>query len=214
MKRDASYHLLGADFDYTTGSITYEGDGTSTGLSIASTTTPETNEEATAIAEAEADACERYVDPYGDDVLRDQGYDISGLMRDSIQAAMVNTYSDEYIAAHVDVDAWVDENAPSFDGVDVLSDEWDEVSEERSAVWSARWEDKHSKLKEEEAGYAETGRGLLTEMFTSENVRAAQDFFIEQCGIEVPDDYQYPTAEQLNIVVDEDFVSDLDERTS
>lgn len=210
MRSSAAYGL-DAEFNRLTGEVTYEDEVGGTGLSLPSTTSPEPNALEAAIARAEEKACERYVDPYGDDPFRSQGIDIQFLMYDTIRAAQVSTYSDEHLAATKDVDTWLEEHGPSLEGVPLLSDEYERVSSERSALREERWNEKYPDLREKESANSEVWRDLSLNMFTSEHVREAQEFFIEQCGIEVSEGYEFPTPAELGITVDEEFVKQMEE---
>ena len=210
MRSSASFDL-GADFDYMTGELNYAETEGGTGLSLPSTASPEPDAVEAALADAEQSACERYVEPYGDDPLQSQGFDIKFLMYDTLSAAATSTYSEEYLAAYEDVQAWVDANGPSTSGLSVGSAQYEQASAERDALWEKRWESEHSELSDERTAITEMRRKLLKQLFTSDKVREAQDFYIHQCGIEVSDGYEYPTPDELGITVDDEYVAELEQ---
>lgn len=205
--RSSASFALGADFNYLTGEIDLpEADG-GTGLSLPSTASAEPNEREQALADAERSACAQYVDPFGDDKLESQGYDILFLMYDTVRATMAREYSDEYVAAYEAVNDWVDRNGPDLTDIEYGSDAYEEATNERSQLWDAQWEEKYADLESERESMADLSRALNLEVFTSENVRAAQEYFIERCGIEVSEGYKYPSPDELGITVDDEYAA-------
>lgn len=208
--RSSASYVLDADFNYLTGEIELPEEDGGTGLSLPSTTSADPDELQEALAEVERSRCERYVDPYGDDPLKSQGFEIQFLMYDTISATMAREYSDEYVEAYEAISDWVDTNGPNFAGLEYGSDAYDEATIERSQLWDSQWSEKYGDLVGERERIIDLSRELRLEMFTSGNVRAAQEYFIERCGIEVSVGYEYPSPADLGITVDEDYESRIE----
>ncbi len=207
---------LGADFDYFTGEFSYAGEDSGTGLSLPSTAEPEPSEFQQALTDSQASMCERYVDPYdfGDDPLVWQGYEVKSVMGSTVDAAIAPLYSDEYLRAYAEVNDYVDANARSLDSVEVLSDKWDEIVAERDQMRSERWSAEYPQLADEIDRLSELRSETSREVYTSSTVRKIQDLYIDRCDLQVADDYQYPTPEQLEIVVDEANTEQLESSQS
>ncbi|WP_430867424.1 hypothetical protein [Demequina aurantiaca] len=200
-----SASAVNTELDFLTGELVSSAEEGGTGLSLKSTSDSGSGELEAAIAESEQRECESYVDPIGD-ALSSQGFDISMLLYYTVWAASSSAVSDEYVDASRAVGAWVEENQGEIENLEVGSARYNEIVVERAAEQEEHWNDVYPELTAEREQVRAMEADARTRSRTSQMVREAQDFYIRVCGIEVPDDYVFPTPEELEIAVDQAYL--------
>lgn len=202
-------YTLDAETDSLTGDLILTDANSDTGLALPSAAASADAAVASALADAEAAMCSRYVEPYGDDPIQGQGFEIRQIMFATTLAAQSSHFSDEYKAAYRETDAFVDKNGPSLDGVEFDSAEWDAALEARSDLWNSHWAEKHSGVPDERKELMDEFKAISLSVNTSETVRAIQQMYISKCDLTVADDYEFPTPSDLGIKVDAEYQKSL-----
>lgn len=128
-----------------------------------------------AIADSKESFCDRYIDPWGEDPLESQGRQVEFVLRGTVNAAVANLYTDELLAA--------------FD---------DQYNFPEGMTIDEYWEENYSHLTKLRDTVINTRQELQAEAFTPEFVLQAQKEIISYCDITVPENYEYPTMEQLD----------------
>ena len=205
----ASY-ALDAETDPLTGELILSTDTTDIGLALPSVAASADAEVVSALDDAQAAMCSRYVEPYGDNPILSQGFEIRQIMFATARAMEASHFSDEYKAAYRETDAFVDKNGPSLDGLEFDSAEWNAAFDARSDLWNTHWSEQHSSVDDERYALREEFRSIGLEVNTAQTVRAIQDMYISKCDLTVADDYKFPTASELGIKVDSEFEESID----
>lgn len=198
--RSAASYDLDADFNSYTGELAASTEDASTGLSLKGAS-PEPDAMQVAVDQAKQDICERYVDPYGDDPLQDQGLQISTLLSNTVDAAIAPEYSNEYIDADEAVSIWVKENSTDPFSYDIGSDEYTAAWAGRSDMTTSRFASEYPDLIDTRDAINKQYRELSQASWTADMVRAGQDQYIKACDLEVAADYEYPTPAELGLTV-------------
>ena len=111
--------------------------------------------------------------------------------------AVADRFSDELIEAHRETEAWLEENGFSFPpppGKDVS-----EALDERSAAEAEHWEVEYPHLVEEHTKAEAQEVSFQMELFSEAGVREAQEALVDYCDISLPEDYTFPTPQELEI---------------
>ncbi|MCR6711941.1 MAG: hypothetical protein NVV57_04245 [Demequina sp.] len=202
-------YTLDAETDSLTGELILTDGNSDTGLALPSTAASADAAVASALDDAQAAMCSRYVEPYGDDPIQEQGFEIRQIMFATMLAAQSSYFSDEYKAAYRETDAFVDKNGPSLDGVEFDSAEWDSALDARTDLWNSHWADKHSGVADERKALIDEFKAISLSVNSSETVRAIQEMYISKCDLTVADDYEFPTPNELGIKVDAEYIKSL-----
>src|SRR5699024_2542908 len=105
--------------------------------------------------------------------------------------------SDELIEAHRETEDWLEENGFSFPpppGKDVS-----EALDERSAAEAEHWEAEYLQLVEQHTKADAKEERLQMELFSEACVRESQEARVDYCDISLPEDYTFPTPQELEI---------------
>lgn len=200
---------LDAEFDWLTGELTYPAESGGTGLalpSVAAATEAELDE---ARSEAAARLCKDYAEPWGDDPMEAQGREIRAIMFSTTRAMHAKHYSEAYLAAYRETEAYVDANGPSLDDLEYGTSAWDKASADRSDLWVSHWDELYGELDAEYERLSTAYREIATAVNSSATVRAIQEMYIAKCQLTVAPDYRFPSPAELGIDVDQDYLDDM-----
>lgn len=181
------------DFDYLTGEVTSGAQG----LRLRATTDPTAGD---AQAAAVEQMCKRYVsEPYDeDDPYSDQRWALQDLLRSTWTAAASEIRSDAILEATRAIQDKIDaEPDLSLDDISVLDDEYLEVVKARSEREKELWASDYPDLTDAHEKFEAATKELHAQVYTEEMVRKAQQLYLDKCDFEVPDDYEFPTLEEL-----------------
>lgn len=187
------------EFDENTGEVVFASEPSTHMKTGDGAAVPDSAEEVfeASLAEAREDYCEEYIDPAASERLWSQGLTISMVLLHSARAAVADRFSDELIEAHRETEAWLEENGFSFPpppGKDVS-----EALDERSAAEAEHWEVEYPHLVEEHTKAEAQEVSFQMELFSEAGVREAQEALVDYCDISLPEDYTFPTPQELEI---------------
>ena len=187
------------EFDENTGEVVFASEPSTHMKTGDGAAVPDSAEEVfeASLAEAREDYCEEYIDPAASERLWSQGLMISMVLLHSARAAVADRFSDELIEAHRETEAWLEENGFSFPpppGKDVS-----EALDERSAAEAEHWEVEYPHLVEEHTKAEAQEVSFQMELFSEAGVREAQEALVDYCDISLPEDYTFPTPQELEI---------------
>ncbi|WP_430593444.1 hypothetical protein [Humidisolicoccus flavus] len=201
---------LDSEFNIYTGEIVEASPENGTGLTLRTSEAPEDAEKRTAaIADAKQLMCEWYVDPIGSDPLLWQGFTIRSLLTSAIESGMISFYPEGYGEAEQAVQEWIEVSGPKLSAYEQGSERYNKALERRNELIDERWEEEFPELLDARLDVQEKLKEAGIAAFTSENVRSAQDFYVRTCDVQVPTGYEYPTPNDLGILVDDEFVESL-----
>jgi hypothetical protein len=85
-----------------------------------------------------------------------------------------------------------------YDGLD-RNAEYDRILAERQELFDQYLAEEPAEAQSAVADWESVHNPIASAIYSEEGVRRAQEVFVEECGIDVPDGYVFPTAAELNI---------------
>jgi hypothetical protein len=173
------------------------------GLSLPDSEGADTKGRGDALVAAEKELCRQFVldDSVGDDEYFYQRMIITTVLFETVWGSAWSRASDAVLEAQREVDAWLEENGPSTEGLTFGTPKYDEALAERNRLSEERWATFPPQVSEAREELNELSKRYHAAAYSADGVRTVQELIIDACGIEFPRGYEYPTATQLGIQV-------------